>query len=84
LHLGGGLGSKLDSLYEYKKGFSSRELLFKTYRLVVNPAKYAALVANKWFTENDLSSEFFPLYRQEATIEEALETEQAEPLENAS
>ena len=80
LHLGGGVGSNLDSLYEYKKGFSSQELLFKTYRLVVNPAKYTALVADSWFTENDLRSDFFPLYRKELTKETILETEQAEAL----
>lgn len=80
LHLGGGVGSNLDSLYEYKKGFSSQELLFKTYRLVVNPAKYEALVADSWFTENDLRSDFFPLYRKEPTKERILETEQAEAL----
>ncbi|MGO2339203.1 MAG: hypothetical protein ACTH5M_01225 [Psychrobacter sp.] len=75
LHFGGGLGSKLDSLYEYKKGFSSRELLFKTYRLIVNPEKYAALVANKRFTKHDLNSDFFPLYRKEPTIEKVMETD---------
>ena len=80
LHLGGGLGSNLDSLYEYKKGFSSQELLFKTYRLVVNSSKYAALIANNWFTENDLSSDFFPLYRKEPTKETVLEVEGTESL----
>ncbi|PYE36715.1 GNAT family N-acetyltransferase [Psychrobacter fozii] len=80
LHLGGGLGSNLDSLYEYKKGFSSQELLFKTYRLVVNSSKYAALIANNWFTENDLSSDFFPLYRKEPTKETVLEAEGTESL----
>ncbi|MBF0659766.1 peptidoglycan bridge formation glycyltransferase FemA/FemB family protein [Psychrobacter sp. NG25] len=80
LHLGGGVGSNLDSLYEYKKGFSSQELLFKTYRLVVNSSKYAALIANSWFTENDLSSDFFPLYRKELTKETVLEAKGTESL----
>ncbi|NYR10415.1 GNAT family N-acetyltransferase [Psychrobacter sp. BI730] len=80
LHLGGGVGSNLDSLYEYKKGFSSQELLFKTYRLIVNAAKYTELVTDIWFTESDLLSDFFPLYRKEPSKEEVLETIQIEPL----
>lgn len=80
LHLGGGVGSNLDSLYEYKKGFSSQELIFKTYRLVVNPEKYAELVADIWFTEEDLISEFFPLYRKTPTIETVSDITQAESL----
>lgn len=84
LHLGGGVGAALDSLYEYKKGFSSQELLFKTYRLIVNPVKYAALVADSWFSESDLSSDFFPLYRKETTEEVALEIVQAEVLADIS
>lgn len=82
LHLGGGVGSNLDSLYEYKKGFSSQELLFKTYRLIVNTEKYANLVAGIWFSDSDLRSDFFPLYRKEPTVEEVLEVGQAEPLVN--
>ena len=65
LHFGGGLGSKLDSLYEYKKGFSSQELLFKTWRLIVNSDKYTELVeANCELSEAELQSDFFPLYRK--------------------
>lgn len=75
LHLGGGVGAKLDSLYEYKKGFSSKELLFKTYRLIVNQDKYNMLVKNNCHTTNSLSSEFFPLYRQACTAEEVLNTD---------
>lgn len=84
LHLGGGVGSNLDSLYEYKKGFSSQELIFKTYRLVVNVEKYAELVADIWFTDSDLCSDFFPLYRKEPTKEEVLEIDQAESLATLS
>ncbi|MBO1531316.1 GNAT family N-acetyltransferase [Psychrobacter sp. F1192] len=76
LHLGGGVGAKLDALYEYKKGFSSGELVFKTYRLVVNTAKYEQLVADIGLPEEDLTSEYFPLYRKRVTetqdLEEAL------------
>lgn len=80
LHLGGGVGANLDSLYEYKKGFSSQELIFKTYRLVVNPEKYTELVAGIWFTEDDLNSDFFPLYRKSPTKETALVNTQTKSL----
>ena len=70
LHLGGGLGASLDSLYKYKKGFSSpsEEFDFKTYRLIVNPEKYAELVAKVGLSEEDLNSDFFPLYRKKAAL----------------
>ncbi len=65
LHFGGGLGCSSDSLYEYKKGFSSQELVFKTWRLIVNAEKYAQLVIdNSELTEDELQSDFFPLYRK--------------------
>ncbi len=67
LHLGGGLGCSADSLYEYKKGFSSQELSFKTWRLIVNVEKYEQLVLeDKELTENERQSGFFPLYRMNA------------------
>ncbi|MGO3757004.1 GNAT family N-acetyltransferase [Psychrobacter celer] len=80
LHLGGGVGGALDSLYEYKKGFSSQELLFKTYRLIINPDKYAKLVAARRLTPDESHSDFFPLYRKPATTEPAVKTAPAEAL----
>ncbi|WP_201597198.1 peptidoglycan bridge formation glycyltransferase FemA/FemB family protein [Psychrobacter fulvigenes] len=71
LHLGGGVGAKLDALYQYKKGFSSQELLFKTYRLVVNTDKYEELVADIELGEDELSSDYFPLYRKKMVQENA-------------
>lgn len=64
LHFGGGVNCKADSLYEYKKGFSSQELVFKTWRLIIDVEKYNQLViADDELTTDDLQSEFFPLYR---------------------
>lgn len=88
LHLGGGVGAKLDSLYHYKKGFSSQEQTFKTYRLVVNPEKYAELVETVGISGEDLNSEFFPLYRMkapvinedEAAVEETTESRAEDPV----
>ena len=62
LHLGGGLGASLDSLYEYKKGFSSNEHVFKTHRIVVNSDIYLKLL-NKNGRVGQLT-EYFPLYRE--------------------
>lgn len=62
LHLGGGLGASLDSLYEYKKGFSSNEHLFRTHRMIINDEKYRELVLQQ-DNITDLTG-FFPLYRK--------------------
>lgn len=62
LHLGGGLGAQLDSLYEYKKGFSSNEHLFKTHRFIIDHEKYNELLDSN--TEADMLEGFFPLYRR--------------------
>lgn len=62
LHLGGGVGASLDSLYEYKKGFSSNEHLFRTHRIIINQSKYTELVPDE--LESTDSKGFFPLYRK--------------------
>ena len=62
LHLGGGLGASLDSLYEYKKGFSSNEHLFKTHRIVVNQDIYIKLLDQN--TKVGDITKFFTLYRK--------------------
>lgn len=61
LHLGGGLGAQRDSLYSYKKGFSSNEHLFKTHRFIVDYDKYKDLLEVD--TRIDILDGFFPLYR---------------------
>ncbi|WP_201558889.1 peptidoglycan bridge formation glycyltransferase FemA/FemB family protein [Psychrobacter sp. 72-O-c] len=77
LHFGGGLGCSSDSLYEYKKGFSSQELEFKTWRLISNLEKYTELViANNELTEVELESSFFPLYRDVPVHEQLSQTEE--------
>ena len=64
LNFGGGVGAKLDSLYNYKKGFSSSEMDFKTHRIIVNPLKYGQLIAQNKAAIGNVASDFFPLYRQ--------------------
>lgn len=62
LHLGGGVGANLDSLYYYKKGFSSYELDFQTYRMITNSDIYNELT--KLAGNENSNSTFFPLYRK--------------------
>lgn len=66
LHFGGGLGASKDSLYQYKKGFSSQEHVFKTQRIIVNENKYEQLVNehNFKYGEHGIDESFFPLYRR--------------------
>lgn len=65
LHLGGGLGSKEDSLYKFKKVFNKNsDTYFSIGRKIFNQEKYDELVNirkyNKSFDEN---TSFFPIYR---------------------
>ena len=64
LHLGGGVGAKLDTLYEYKKGFSSEELDFKTHRVITNLEKYKVLARESEYIDMNMNLDFFPIYRK--------------------
>lgn len=80
LHFGGGLGCRADSLYEYKKGFSSQELEFRTWRLIINAEKYTQLVIANSGTnrvEMPLESGFFPLYREPSIPAQATQTQES-------
>jgi len=65
LHLGGGVGGKEDSLFEFKAGFSDKILSFKTWRFVSDQEAYDKLVQARWANQT-ISSDFFPLYRDPA------------------
>jgi sugar O-acyltransferase (sialic acid O-acetyltransferase NeuD family) len=68
VHLGGGVGSKEDSLFHFKVGFSDRRHAFPTWRWVVEPDVYQELCDRnarrnveqgvRW-----TSGEYFPRYR---------------------
>lgn len=64
LNLGGGRGSKEDSLFTFKKCFSKNTKQFKIWKYIVNEEVYGALVqkylGSSLMTE---SNEFFPAYR---------------------
>ncbi|MCZ7545991.1 MAG: GNAT family N-acetyltransferase [Anaerolineae bacterium] len=65
-HLGGGVGCRADSLFDFKAGFSDLRSNFYTFRMVVDAEKYAAL--NGLWAERrraiDDHADFFPKYRQ--------------------
>ena len=64
-HLGGGVGGARDSLFEFKAGFSKERAEFYTYRMVLDEWKQQSLIdlAHRQNGRQDISSEFFPLYR---------------------
>jgi hypothetical protein len=65
LHLGGGAGSREDSLFHFKAGFSSKRARFHSWRLITAPEVYGELVAD-WRREHGVtpSGTFFPAYRE--------------------
>jgi len=68
LHLGGGVGGSVDSLFKFKSGFSRQKHEFLTLRLMTDVEKYHNLVklraqALNIQPEELLEKEFFPAYR---------------------
>lgn len=66
-HLGGGVGSRQDSLFNFKAGFSKERHVFTTVRVIVDPLRYREVVA-RWEGQHgrtaDEPHEFFPAYRR--------------------
>lgn len=60
LHLGGGVGSNNDSLFNFKAGFSKSRFEFKIWKFIVNNSVYNSLVKESGVIE---SNTYFPLYR---------------------
>jgi len=63
-NLGGGVGSKEDSLFYFKSGFSKDSMPFKVWKYMVNPTIYEDLVLRRKdirYCEETLR--YFPLYR---------------------
>ncbi len=60
LHLGGGLGSNEDSLFQFKTGFSKQYHEFKVWKYVVNNDVYEKLNTERCF---NLETNYFPKYR---------------------
>jgi hypothetical protein len=67
-HLGGGVGARQDSLFQFKTGFSDCRHDFATWRWVVAPDHYQRLheTRQRWNRERALepaAASFFPTYR---------------------
>jgi hypothetical protein len=67
LHMGGGVGGRRDSLFEFKAGFSELYVPFYTWRVIADPVLYALLV-RAWRCRSQAEVEslegFFPAYRK--------------------
>ena len=68
LHLGGGVGSREDSLFCFKAGFSERRHRFETWRWVIAPELYQGLGeervrSNELTGVEAISAGYFPAYR---------------------
>lgn len=72
LNLGGGVGNKEDSLFQFKSGFSKDFKYFNVWRHVANKKVYSALVkaktTHKCTKFNGSCYDFFPCYRCEVLI----------------
>jgi hypothetical protein len=68
LHLGGGVGGAPDSLFFFKAGFSERQHLFRSWRVVIDERTYAELSRAR-DADADVSQHvgFFPAYRKSAS-----------------
>jgi hypothetical protein len=61
-NLGGGLGFKKDSLFDFKSSFSDIYYDYKTWRYISDPENYLKLLLNANIDPQN-SIDFFPLYR---------------------
>lgn len=64
-HLGGGLGSKEDNLYKFKKAFNrNSDTVFSIGKKIFDQRKYDELIKMREVDENfEVSNSFFPEYR---------------------
>ncbi|HUP35368.1 MAG TPA: NeuD/PglB/VioB family sugar acetyltransferase [Candidatus Limnocylindria bacterium] len=72
VHLGGGVGSREDSLFHFKAGFSDRRHVFPTWQWVVEPDAYRELcdrhaLRNVGHGVQWTSADYFPQYRCSTT-----------------
>ena len=64
-HLGGGVGSVEDALFNFKAGFSKKRHSFKIWKYIVNQKAYDDLVSKNGIKED---SGYFPLYRSNSKL----------------
>ncbi len=66
LHMGGGVGGGVDTLFEFKSGFSTSRADFYTYRMVLDKSKNSILL-RRWRELGGFANandKFFPKYRR--------------------
>jgi hypothetical protein len=66
-HIGGGLGAKSDSLFQFKSGFSKKRAKFHTIQIIVDQQQYDALSERYQSKLNERGEKaelnYFPAYR---------------------
>jgi len=67
-HLGGGVGGRQDSVFQYKAGFSDQRHIFRTWRWILEAEVFEELCVEKARQNaakglRPLSDEYFPTYR---------------------
>jgi lipid II:glycine glycyltransferase (peptidoglycan interpeptide bridge formation enzyme) len=67
LHLGGGVGSHDDALFQFKTGFSDLRTPFQTWRVICDHMRYAELTEGEGIFNAPIDS-FFPAYRTAAEL----------------
>ncbi len=68
-NLGGGLGSREDSLFKFKSGFSKDFKEFKTWKYIVNEEPYRTITNNVLGEDSEISKiDFFPAYRSKKSV----------------
>jgi Acetyltransferase (GNAT) domain len=61
LHLGGGVGSRNDALFQFKAGFSNLRSSFQTWRVICDDARYIQLTEDAGVSGASIDG-FFPAY----------------------
>jgi hypothetical protein len=61
LHLGGGVGSRNDALFQFKAGFSDLRSSFETWRVICDEARYLKLIEDAGVSGASVDG-FFPAY----------------------
>ena len=72
MNFGGGTGGQVNSLFEFKTGFSRARAPFHTVRMIFDAPLYAALTGNRRDRNGAIHADtgFFPVYREPQRISE--------------
>jgi lipid II:glycine glycyltransferase (peptidoglycan interpeptide bridge formation enzyme) len=63
LHLGGGVGTREDTLFHFKAGFSELRAPYQTWRIIVDQARYGQLLLSAESADIG-ADDYFPAYRK--------------------